>query len=35
MDALEEHCVEHLDLPLTPEKIWRAIARRSATLTGG
>jgi aerobic carbon-monoxide dehydrogenase large subunit len=35
MDALQEHGVEHLDLPLTPEKIWRAITRRSATLTGG
>jgi carbon-monoxide dehydrogenase large subunit len=34
MDALHEYGVEHLDLPLTPEKIWRAIARRSATLTG-
>ncbi len=35
MDALHEHGVEHLDLPLTPETIWRAIARRSATLAGG
>ena len=25
MDALAEFGVEHLDLPLTPERVWRAI----------
>jgi carbon-monoxide dehydrogenase large subunit len=32
MDALRDHGVEHLDLPLTPEKVWRAIQAGSATL---
>jgi carbon-monoxide dehydrogenase large subunit len=25
VDALAEFGVEHLDLPLTPERVWRAI----------
>jgi carbon-monoxide dehydrogenase large subunit len=28
MHALEEYGVRHLDMPLTPEKLWRAIAAR-------
>jgi carbon-monoxide dehydrogenase large subunit len=32
MDALRDHGVEQLDLPLTPEKVWRAIQAGSATL---
>jgi carbon-monoxide dehydrogenase large subunit len=24
-DALKEHGVEHIDMPATPEKVWRAI----------
>ena len=27
MDALRPFGVEHLDTPLTPEKVWRAISR--------
>ncbi|WP_419841116.1 xanthine dehydrogenase family protein molybdopterin-binding subunit [Candidatus Poriferisodalis sp.] len=30
LDALSPHGVEHLDLPLTPEKIWRALQRSAA-----
>jgi carbon-monoxide dehydrogenase large subunit len=29
VDALAEFGVEHLDLPLTPERVWRAIHRKS------
>jgi aerobic carbon-monoxide dehydrogenase large subunit len=25
VDALSEYGIKHLDMPLTPEKIWRAI----------
>jgi carbon-monoxide dehydrogenase large subunit len=33
LDALEPLGVMHLDLPLTPERVWRAIhARRAATV---
>jgi carbon-monoxide dehydrogenase large subunit len=28
IDALREHGVNHLDLPLTSEKVWRAINER-------
>ena len=31
LDALAPLGVEHLDLPLTPEKIWRAIHARRGT----
>jgi carbon-monoxide dehydrogenase large subunit len=27
MDALEPYGIHHLDMPLTPEKVWRAIHR--------
>jgi carbon-monoxide dehydrogenase large subunit len=27
LDALSEFGVEHLDMPLTPERVWRAIHR--------
>jgi carbon-monoxide dehydrogenase large subunit len=27
LDALAEYGVEHLDMPLTPERVWRAIRR--------
>jgi aerobic carbon-monoxide dehydrogenase large subunit len=27
VDALAEFGVEHLDMPLTPERVWRAIHR--------
>jgi carbon-monoxide dehydrogenase large subunit len=35
MDALYPLGVRHLDLPLTPEKVWRAIALRSQPGQGG
>jgi carbon-monoxide dehydrogenase large subunit len=28
LDALAEHGVSHLEMPLTPEKVWRALRRR-------
>ena len=28
LDALKDHGVLHLDMPLTPEKVWRAISRK-------
>ncbi len=34
VDALSPYGVSHLDMPLTPEKIWRAIHRQSARQTG-
>jgi carbon-monoxide dehydrogenase large subunit len=27
LDALAEYGVTHLDMPLTPQKVWRAINR--------
>ena len=27
LDALAEHGVRHLEMPLTPEKVWRALRR--------
>jgi hypothetical protein len=27
LDALAEHGVQHLEMPLTPEKVWRALRR--------
>ena len=27
LDALREHGVAHLEMPLTPEKIWRVLRR--------
>jgi carbon-monoxide dehydrogenase large subunit len=30
LDALAPHGIEHLDLPLTPEKIWRALSSAEA-----
>jgi aerobic carbon-monoxide dehydrogenase large subunit len=27
LDALREQGVRHLEMPLTPEKVWRAIRR--------
>ncbi len=30
LDALEERGVRHLEMPLTPEKLWRALAGRAA-----
>ena len=35
VDALSPYGVTHLDMPLTPEKIWRAIHRPSHRQTGG
>ena len=29
MDALSSHGVRHLDMPLTPEKVWTAIHQAS------
>jgi carbon-monoxide dehydrogenase large subunit len=29
MDALSVYGIRHLDMPLTPEKIWTAIRQRS------
>jgi carbon-monoxide dehydrogenase large subunit len=31
LDALSHLGVEHLDMPLTPEKVWRAMQQRTAT----
>jgi len=31
VDALAEFGVEHLDMPVTPERVWRAIHRRRIT----
>ena len=28
VDALEEFGVEHMDMPATPERVWRATGRR-------
>jgi carbon-monoxide dehydrogenase large subunit len=33
MDALAPSGVKHLDLPLTPEKIWRALSRAKGATT--
>jgi len=30
VDALAEFGVEHVELPITPERVWRAIAAASA-----
>jgi aerobic carbon-monoxide dehydrogenase large subunit len=27
LDALHEHGVLHLEMPLTPERVWRALQR--------
>ena len=31
VDALSHLGVKHLDIPITPEKVWRAIHKRDAT----
>jgi aerobic carbon-monoxide dehydrogenase large subunit len=31
MDALSEYGIKHIDMPLTPERVWRAIQDAKAT----
>jgi carbon-monoxide dehydrogenase large subunit len=31
MDALAEHGVKHINMPLTPERVWQAIQQAKST----
>jgi carbon-monoxide dehydrogenase large subunit len=35
LDALEPLGIKHLDLPLTPERVWRAITEKSTVMANG
>jgi aerobic carbon-monoxide dehydrogenase large subunit len=30
VDALKDYGIRHIDMPLTPERVWRAIKARKA-----
>jgi aerobic carbon-monoxide dehydrogenase large subunit len=35
LDALQPLGIDHLDLPLTPERVWRAITEKNAVMAQG
>jgi carbon-monoxide dehydrogenase large subunit len=35
LDALEPLGIKHLDLPLTPERVWRAITEKGTVMANG